>query len=165
MPSAILLFLVLGLVLLGKTAVADTTWATATGERDGKPIVYRYIEKLPPGFKTESQPELIQIVWRYSDGENGMPGAESNERQIRFEDLLEPLQSSLATLALVWTGAGEKSWVYYTSDTDPFMRRLNELLAGEERFPIEIEFQADKEWSLYWSFWRSVDRSEKARMP
>ncbi len=152
------LLLVVSLLVSGP-ALADTTWATATGELDGHTIIYRYVEKLPAGFKTESQPERVDISWSYGDANNGMPPPDVNERQIRFEDLLAPLEPSIATLAVVRTGGGDKTWVYYTSNTDVFMRRLNDLLASEPRFPIEIVFNDDKQWALYWRFWRSVDRS------
>jgi hypothetical protein len=42
-----------------------------------------------------------------------------------------------------------KEWIYYTRSSGAFMARLNDLLLGHPRFPIQIEFYDDPQWEVW----------------
>ena len=55
----------------------------------------------------------------------------------------------LAILTGVYTGGGEKVWVFYTRTVRVFGERLNEALAPFELLPISIYTEMDPDWEEY----------------
>lgn len=49
----------------------------------------------------------------------------------------------------VFTGDGERDWVFYTLSTHIFGRKLNEALSELPLLPIEISCENDPEWLAY----------------
>ncbi|WP_372870861.1 DUF695 domain-containing protein [Shewanella sp.] len=135
-------------------AVAENTYFTAQGEQDGKPVIYRSMEKVPEGQNESDYPTLINIYWPFeADENNGMPNAQTNHDQIAFEDTLDQLdQNGVSHLMLVVTGNGRKEWVWYVKDVEGWMIKLNERLSGHKVYPIQIEINQDPEWATYHNF-------------
>ena len=140
--------------LLMSEAISDNLYFTAQGEQDGKPVIYRSLERVPENQKESDYPNLINIYWPYDvDANNGMPDPTTNDNQITFEDAIESLdQSGISHLMLVVTGNGRKEWIWYVKDVESWMNQLNEKLAGHDVYPIEIEIDQDPEWSTYHNF-------------
>ena len=135
-------------------AIAENLYFTAQGEQDGKPVIYRSLERVPENQKESDYPNLINIYWPYDvDANNGMPDPTTNDNQITFEDAIESLdQNGISHLMLVVTGNGRKEWIWYVKDVESWMNQLNEKLAGHDVYPIEIEIDQDPEWSTYHNF-------------
>src|SRR5690606_6367114 len=87
-------------------ASAEDLYFTATGEEDGKPLIFRSLHSVPKGSVESDYPFLISVYWAYkAANEGGMPDAETNEAQIAFEDALEHLdKTGISHLMLVVTG-------------------------------------------------------------
>ena len=145
------------LILSG--ASAEDLYFTATGEEEGKPLIFRSLQSVPEGSVESDYPYLISVYWPYTPAnEGGMPDAETNEDQIVFEDALENLdKSGVSHLMLVVTGNGRKEWHWYVKDIEDWMQRLNDSLAGKPVFPIEIENSKQPDWSLYHNFVSGVN--------
>jgi len=135
-------------------AIAENLYFTAQGEQDGKPVIYRSLERVPNNQKESDYPNLINIYWSYDvDVNNGMPDPKTNNNQIKFEDAIESLdQAGISHLMLVVTGNGRKEWIWYVKDVAGWMNQLNEKLAGHDVYPIEIQINEDPEWSTYHNF-------------
>jgi hypothetical protein len=135
------------------------TWFTATGDEDGKPLIFRSRIKEFSDTTESDYPYLITIRWYYeTDDESGMPNEETNNAQIDLEDALEPLDSeALSVLMLVVIGNGRKEWHWYASDVEVWMSKFNELLANHPEYPIEIENSYEPNWSLYHNFISGVE--------
>ena len=135
-------------------AIAENLYFTAQGEQDGKPVIYRSLEKVPKNQKESDYPNLINIYWPYDvDANNGMPDSTTNDNQIAFEDAIESLdQNGISHLMLVVTGNGRKEWIWYVKDVENWMNQLNEKLSGHDVYPIEIEIDQDPEWVTYHNF-------------
>ena len=58
-------------------------------------------------------------------------------------------KDKLAILTGVYTGGGEKTWIFYTRTVRVFGERLNEALESFELLPIEIYTEVDPEWDEY----------------
>src|SRR5262245_2282019 len=96
----------------------EDVWFTATGEEDGKPLVFRSRQNVPSGVVESNYPTLVSVFWPYKSAtESGMPDEGTNDSQIILEDALQPLVSSgVSVLMLVVTGNGRKEWHWYVSD-------------------------------------------------
>ena len=140
----------------------EDTWFTATGEEDGKPLIFRSRIIATSEITESDYPNLITVYWYFeTDDESGMPDEETNDGQIDFEDALETLDSEeLSFLMLVVTGNGRKEWHWYASDVDAWMKKLNEQLANHPEYPIEIENSYEPDWSLYRNFISGVEGVE-----
>ena len=71
-----------------------------------------------------------------------------------METVQETLQKAmekdkLAIQTGVYTGGGEKVWVFYTRTVRVFGERLNEALAPFELLPISIYTEMDPDWEEY----------------
>jgi hypothetical protein len=135
-------------------ANAETIYFTATGEENGKPLIFRSIKSVPEGSKESDYPYLINVYWPYkAENEGGMPNADSNDAQIEFEDALERLDiAGISHLMLVVTGNGRKEWFWYVKDIDDWMNQFNASLAGKPVYPIQIENRHQPDWSQYHKF-------------
>lgn len=139
-------------------ALAENMYFTATGEQDGRPVIYRSMQFVPDGERESDYPSLINIYWPFDvKSNNGMPDRDSNNKQMEFEDALSSLDvSGTSHLMLVITGNGRKEWIWYVKDIELWMEKLNSLLAGTEVYPIEIETSHDPEWAAYHHFLAAV---------
>jgi hypothetical protein len=63
------------------------------------------------------------------------------------------------------TGNGQKEFAYYARSTDEFMSSLNASLASHSRYPIEIKFYEDKDWSDFRRLLADFDPAQQAVQP
>lgn len=140
------------------TATADDIYFTATGQEEGKPLIFRSLKDVPEGIDQADFPYRISIIWRYdAEIRNGMPDPDENNGQIEFEDALVHLEANtISRLMLVVTGNGRKEWHWYVQDVEGWMKEFNQALAGRPAYPIEITDTLDPDWSLYRNFVTNV---------
>ena len=55
----------------------------------------------------------------------------------------------VAVLTGIYTGAGERNWVFYTMSLHIFSKKFNEALADFEQLPLEFYADNDPEWLEY----------------
>jgi hypothetical protein len=134
---------------------SENTWSVATGEDDGKPLIFR-IRNQPPSFaEKKAFPHLLAVSWQYeSPNEQGMPSEEVAARMRQLETLLEEAfeDARQAFLTVVVTGNGVREWQWYARNPDDVMKLVNEALGELEPFPVGFSFQDDPEWAGYSRF-------------
>lgn len=138
---------------------AAAVWATATSTHatNGRVIIFRFVKEFRAGFKKSSLPDRVILVWRY-ESESGLPATAEREAMDRLEDLLAPVveEKGFSMLTLVSTGENLREWTYYTKSEEEFLQALNNALAQQPRFPIEIHAAPDPKWLTYDSFRKGV---------
>ena len=143
----------------------DDTWCIATGEDDGKALIFRIRNKPPLFAKMEAFPHLLAVSWQYeSPNEKGMPSEEAVQRMTELEDLLLPAFEGAheAFLTVIATGNGVREWQWYARNPEKTMQLVNETLGELDPFPVQFSFQEDPEWQGYSQFLEiagGVDRS------
>lgn len=134
-------------------------WATATSTHatNGRVIIFRFVKEFRAGFKKSSLPDRVILVWRY-ESESGLPATAEREAMDRLEDLLAPVveKKGFSMLTLVSTGENLREWTYYTKSEEEFLQALNNALAQQSRFPIEIHAAPDPKWLTYERFRKGV---------
>lgn len=95
--------------------------------------------------------ERVEVTWKYDADEKGMPSDALAEQMENVQEALRKAmeKDKLSILSSVYTGGGEKVWVYYTRTVRVFGERLNEALAPFELLPISIYTEVDPEWEEY----------------
>ena len=86
-----------------------------------------------------------------SAGELGFPDDDTAEL---LEQATDAMQAELkgkttALMTGIFTGAGQRDWVFYTFSTDVFGSYLNRALAKLPLLPLEIYAENDTEWAAY----------------
>ncbi|MBB4587917.1 hypothetical protein GGE50_003821 [Rhizobium leguminosarum] len=140
------------------SANAEDTYFTATGEEDGKPLIFRSMTAVPVGVREADLPNHVIIRWHYETDLNGMPNTDSNSRQIALEDALMPLDvNAIGRQMLVVTGNNRKEWHWYVKDFDNWMDQLHQRLATSRAYPIEISHTYEPQWASYRAFLAQVN--------
>lgn len=133
----------------------DSPWSIATGEDNGKPLIFRIRNRPPPFADQSAFPHLLAITWSFDvDVNNGMPLPQEAGRMAELEDLLEKGLEfpGEAFLSVAVTGNGVREWQWYARNPDAVMKLINKTLGHLEPFPIQIRFQADPAWQGYNGF-------------
>lgn len=55
----------------------------------------------------------------------------------------------VAVLTGIYTGDGQRNWVFYTRSLHIFQRKFNEALAPFPALPLEFEAEEDPDWQEY----------------
>ena len=116
------------------------------------PVIVSFINELPTTEIKDKFQTLVVISWSYNGvGNNGMPFKKENDRMILLEDLIMGADALEKTFVNAYnrTGNNLKEFIFYCETQKEFMKMLNVLLKNYERFPIEIKFYQDKEWSEF----------------
>ena len=127
-------------------------WFTALSEDEaGHLVTVSGRDELTEFIKSGKFKERAEITWKYEGDDKGMPEDELAEKMETVQETLRKAmeKDKLSILTGVYTGAGEKVWVYYTRTVRVFGERLNEALAPFELLPISIYTEVDPEWEEY----------------
>lgn len=128
-------------------------WFDALAENDeGQMITVHGRDGIDNFIESGKYPERVEISWKYEPDKSGMPSEDVARSMERFELALRPAmekKDKLAILTGVYTGGGEKTWVFYTRTVRVFGERINTALQDMELFPISIYTEKDPEWAEY----------------
>lgn len=127
-------------------------WFTALSEDEsGNLVAVSGRDELTEFVQSGKFKEHVEITWKYEGDEKGMPSEELAEQMENVQETLKKAmeKDKLSILTGVYTGGGEKVWVFYTRTVRVFGERLNEALASFELLPISIYTEVDPEWEEY----------------
>lgn len=128
-------------------------WFTALSENeDGKMVAIYGRDGLNEFVESGKYRERVEITWKFEGDEKGFPDDALGEKMENVETALRSAmekRDKLAILSSVYTGGGEKIWVFYTRTAKVFGERLNEALASFELLPLSIYTELDQEWEEY----------------
>jgi hypothetical protein len=118
--------------------------------KDDLPVIWKFVNAEPSVDTREALPWLTVISWEYDGSDNnGMPVKALNEQMVRLEKAIEDgvEATGFCEHAISKTGSNLKELIYYIHDRDSFLEHLNVALGHHERYPIEITFDEDPEWT------------------
>ncbi len=127
-------------------------WTCPTEDIDGRTIWVSGRRDVNH-FRNNSRFNIrIEITWQYSDSsEATMP---DNETAIIMEHVTDSLNDCLvkdpvAVMTGIYTGAGQRNWIFYTLSTRIFNKKLNAALADYPLLPLQIYAENDPDWAEY----------------
>ena len=94
----------------------------------------------------------LEITMPYTPaGPLGFPDEATSQL---LDQATEAMQKDLkgkntAIMTGIYTGAGERNWIFYTFSTDIFGRYLNKALADLPLLPLKIYAENDPQWAEY----------------
>ena len=127
-------------------------WWTAPAEGDsGELILVTGRRMMDEIIATGLFNDRIEITWKYEPDAKGMPDFATSKLMEQVHEALaaEFKKDPVAILTGIYTGAGERNWVFYTRSVNIFGRKINEILAPFELLPITLYAEKDPEWNEY----------------
>ena len=128
-------------------------WWTAPAEsEDGRLIMVSGHSGIERFRKNPKFTIRVEVVWTYNKAHDaGMPSDEDaaimGEATDNFQAILA--KDPVAVMTGIFTGAGERTWVFYTLSTNIFQKKLNEAFAPLPLLPLEITAENDPDWEAY----------------
>ncbi len=127
-------------------------WTCPTESEDGRLIIVSGRRDIDSFRKNPRFNIRVEITWRYSDAPDAaMPDDQTSELMGQVTDALNAVfdKDPIAVMTGIYTGAGERNWVFYTLSTNIFNKKLNEALAPLPVLPLTIYAENDPDWLEY----------------
>lgn len=131
--------------------LTDKWFSTMVETDDGLPMFISGRDDIDNFRQSGKLKERVEIYWRYTIAHNGMPSDKEGEVMENVLNILRKVmeKDKLAILTGIYTGAGERTMVFYTRTSRVFGERLNEALAPFDLLPISLYVENDAEWNEY----------------
>lgn len=128
-------------------------WWTAPAEaEDGRLVMVSGRNDIEKFRKNPRFTIRIEVVWPYgNERRDGMPDSKDAIVMGTATDNINAIldKDPVAVMTGIFTGAGERTWVFYTLSTHIFQKKLNEALADLPLLPLQITAENDPNWEAY----------------
>ena len=127
-------------------------WWSFPAEADsGKTVIVTGRDKIENFRSNGKYIYRVDVKWSYNSLPDGMP--EDDEAKLMGEitdSLLEAFKKDhVAVMTGIYTGDGQRDWVFYTKNLKIFSSVFNRALEEYPTIPILIEASEDKDWEEY----------------
>lgn len=130
--------------------MAQEIWWTAPAEApDGEVVMVTGRDNIDKFRDSGKYNDRIEVTWPYEGG--GMPGEEVASLMEQADDALraELKKEKAVILTGIYTGAGQRNWVFYVKNPRIFQSLLNRAWAELPLLPVSISAERDPEWQEY----------------
>ena len=136
---------------MAKLKLTDEWWTSPAEADNGALVMVTGRRDMEPVIATGKYNYRIEITWKYEAEQNGMPDVATSTLMEEVQDALQAdfMKDPVAVLTGIYTGNGERNWVFYAMSVKIFERKLNEDLARFELLPLTLYLENDPEWSEY----------------
>ena len=127
-------------------------WWTAPTESENGNLIMVTGRRDIENFKNNPKFNIrIEVTWKYNSDISGMPDFETSSLMEEVQTAIENSfkKDPIAVLTGIYTGDGERNWIFYTLSTNIFGKKFNEALQSFELLPITIYAEKDPEWNEY----------------
>lgn len=137
---------------MAKLNIIEDWWTAPSEDRDGNTVLVTGRRSLDNVIATQRYKYRIEMTWEYEPDKGGMPDyATSSKMEVVTNLLQEKLhRDPVAIMTGIYTGAGERNWVFYAVTLKAFQQTLNAALASiDEQLPLTFHAEEDPEWEEY----------------
>ena len=136
---------------MAKLKIGNEWWTSPTESETGALIMVTGRQGVEPVIATEKYNDRIEITWKYTPDKNGMPDFKTSSLMEQVTDALNNAfaKDSAAVMTGIYTGDGERNWVFYTLNPKKFQYMLNDALKDFALLPITLYAEKDPEWNEY----------------
>lgn len=136
---------------MAKLKISDEWWtAPAEGSR-GQLIMVTGRRNMDNVMNSGTYNVRIDVTWAYEPDTKGMPDYATSSLMDKVNEALANTFNAdpVAVNTGIYTGEGERNWVFYTRSLHLFQRKFNEALAGFELLPLQFHAEDDPGWEEY----------------
>lgn len=129
----------------------DKWWSYPADAENGKTIIVTGRDAIDHFKDSGKYIYRIDVKWKYNSLPDGMP---ENDDAKLMEEVTDALlgafkKDTVAVMTGIYTGDGERDWVFYTKNLKIFSLVFNKALEELPTVPFVIEASEDKDWEEY----------------
>ena len=134
-----------------KFKIGDDWWTTPTESENGNKVIVTGRRGVEPAMMSGKFCDRIEITWKYSPEKDGMPNFNDSSLMESVTDALNAVfkKDQAAILTGIYTGDGERNWIFYTRSLKKFQFLLNHALKEMELLPLTFYAENDPDWDEY----------------
>ena len=139
-------------------------WWTAPAEADnGNLIMVTGRRNMQNVRDTGKYVYRIEMTWTYTPDEKGMPDIATSTLMEQVQDAIEDCftKDPTAVNTGIYTGDGQRNWVFYARSLHIFQRKINETLAAFPQLPLSFSAEEDPEWEEYDEMYKTEIQDEE----
>lgn len=131
--------------------VTDEWWTSPTESETGGLIIVTGRRNVEVFIETGKYNDRVEVTWKYESDKNGLPDFKTSSLMEEITDAFNKEFNSdpVAVLTGIYTGDGERNWIFYTRSLHIFERKFNEILSPYELLPLSLYVEKDSEWNEY----------------
>lgn len=131
--------------------ISDEWWSTPAESADGKLVIVTGRDDMDAVRACGKYKYRIDVTWRYNALPDGMPEPADAELMEQADEALKDAfrRDPAAVMTGIYTGDGERDWVFYTLSLNIFSKIFNRALADLPTIPLVIDAEEDPDWEEY----------------
>lgn len=131
--------------------LTDEWWTAPAESADGRLVMVTGRDGLDEVMACGKYIYRVEVIWRYDATASGMPGHDDACLMEEVDEALKQTfrKNKIGIITGIYTGAGERNWVIYTSDLKIFSQVFNRALSSLPTVPVVIEAESDPDWEEY----------------
>lgn len=136
---------------MAKLKIGNEWWTSPTESESGALIMVTGRQGVEPVMASGKYNDRIEITWKYTPEKDGMPDFKTSSLMEQVTDAINNAfaKDSAAVMTGIYTGDGERNWIFYTLNPRKFQYMLNNALKDFELLPITIYAEKDPDWNEY----------------
>lgn len=136
---------------MARLHISTDWWTAPTEAENGNLIMVTGRRGLDNVRDTQKYIYRIEMTWTYEPDSTGMPDTDTSSLMEKVQDAIENCfaKDPTAVNTGIYTGDGQRNWVFYTRSLYIFQRKINEVLAAFPMLPLTFEAAEDPEWEEY----------------
>ena len=136
---------------MAKLKISNDWWTAPAEGENGNLILVTGRRAMENVIATGLYRYRVEVTWHYDGDEKGLPPYTDSKI---MEEMTNALNESfehdpVAVLTGIYTGDGQRDWVFYTRSLHIFQRKFNEVMAPFPALPLEFEAEEDPDWQEY----------------
>lgn len=131
--------------------IGNEWWTSPTESNSGKLIMVTGRKGVEEAKESGRYNIRVEITWKYPGDKSGMPDTPTATIMEAVQDAMMQTfkKDPVAILTGIYTGDGERNWVFYTKSIHIFEQKINIALAPFDLLPISIYTENDPNWEEY----------------
>lgn len=136
---------------MAKLKISDDWWTAPAEGDNGNLILVTGRRGLDNVIATGVYRYRVEVTWRYEGDEKALPAYADSKVMEQVTDAFKDCfdRDPVAVLTGIYTGDGQRDWVFYTRSLHIFQRKFNEVLAPFPALPLSFEAEEDPDWEEY----------------
>ncbi len=131
--------------------IGDIWWSAPTESHSGKTVFVTGRDGVDPLRESGEYPVRVDVEWHYAALPDGMPEQRDAELMEAATEALKKIFADcrIAVMTGIYTGDGERNWVFYVRKLRMFGALCNKALCDLDAMPLLIEAEDDDTWEEY----------------
>ena len=136
---------------MAKIKISDEWWSAPAQGENGKLVIVTGRRNMDEIIALGTYKYRVEVTWHYEPDAQGMPDYNTSKLMEQVTDAMaaEFNRDPVAINTGIYTGDGERNWVFYTRSLHIFQRKFNEILSPFPQLPLEFYAVEDSEWEEY----------------